>query len=156
MTALASPRRRYPSAPLIGVGAVVVSRGRVLLVRRSTPPRQGQWSLPGGLQKLGETVEEAVRREVEEETGITVRVLGLVDVVDLIDRESASSPVRYHYTLVDLLAVPTGGAMEVRAAGDAGAVAWIDVEALPGLGLWSETERVIRAAFRRWLDAGSP
>ena len=94
--------REYPHLPLVGVGAVVVRDGRVLLVRRVKPPRLGEWSLPGGLQRLGETVFEAACREVLEEARIKVRPLAIVDVVDLIER--VNQRVRYHYTLIDVLA----------------------------------------------------
>ena len=77
-----SDLRTYPDRPVVGVGAVVWRDDRFLLVRRGKPPNQGQWSLPGGAQQLGETVFEAARREVMEETALDVEVLGLVDVVD--------------------------------------------------------------------------
>lgn len=145
--------REYPARPLVGVGVVVVQRGRVLLVRRANPPRQGEWSLPGGLQRLGETVFAAAEREVGEETGIRVRILGLVDVVDLIERDGRGR-VRYHYTLIDLLAAWSGG--EAVAAADAADLAWADPEALSRFRLWSESERIIRLAHRQWLAGGAP
>lgn len=146
--------RTYPQAPLVGVGAIVFNRGRVLLVRRAKDPRRGQWSLPGGLQKLGETVAEAARREVLEEASLAIRVLGLADVVDLIERDDGSGRVRYHYTLVDLVACCDDDA--VRPGSDAAEIAWADVGALAGYGLWAETIRVIALALERWRAAGSP
>lgn len=146
--------RTYPQTPLVGVGAIVFNRGRVLLVRRAKDPRRGQWSLPGGLQKLGETVAEAARREVLEEASLAIRVLGLADVVDLIERDDGSGRVRYHYTLVDLVACCDDDA--VRRGSDAAEVAWADVGALAGYGLWAETIRVIALALERWRAAGSP
>jgi ADP-ribose pyrophosphatase YjhB (NUDIX family) len=146
--------RTYPQTPLVGVGAIVFNRGRVLLVRRAKDPRRGQWSLPGGLQKLGETVAEAARREVLEEASLAIRVLGLADVVDLIERDDGSGRVRYHYTLVDLVACCDDDA--VRPGSDAAEVAWADVGALAGYGLWAETIRVIALALERWRAAGSP
>lgn len=139
--------RLYPERPIVGVGVVVWRGGRVLLIRRATPPRQGQWSLPGGAQEVGETVFEAARREVLEETGVTVEVLGLVDVVDSIEPEESGRILR-HYTLVDVYAAWRTG--RAAAGGDAEAVSWVGIDQLPGLGLWSETERVIRLAHEKW------
>lgn len=135
--------REYPDRPVVGVGVVILAAGKVLLVRRGKPPREGQWSLPGGAQKLGETVFEAGAREVREETGLDVEVLGLVDVVDTI-RNDESGRIRYHYTLVDVFAVARAGTL--RAGGDAADAAWFDVADVPRLGLWSETERIIALA----------
>ena len=145
--------RQYPQQPLIGVGVVVCRGNKVLLIRRGGPPRQGEWSLPGGLQKLGETVFEAARREVREETGVEIRVLALADVVDLIERDEAADRVRYHYTLVDVVA----GWLEGEAApgSDAAEVAWADLETLPRYRLWSETERVIRLAHRSFRESSA-
>ena len=79
-----SPVNDYPNRPLIGVGAVVIRHARVLLVRRDKAPRAGRWSLPGGRQRLGETLREAAAREVREETGIEIEVMALLDVVDFL------------------------------------------------------------------------
>lgn len=146
--------RIYPIAPLVGVGAVVFHKDRVLLVRRAKDPRRGQWSLPGGLQELGETVAEAAGREVFEETGLSVRILGIADVVDLIERDEDGGRVRYHYTLVDLVACWEDG--EIRPGSDAAEVVWADAEALDGYCLWTETTRVIALALAQWRAAGSP
>jgi len=135
--------REYPERPVVGVGVVILGAGKVLLVRRGKPPREGQWSLPGGAQKLGETVFEAAAREVREETGLGVEVLGLADVVDTI-RNDDDGRIRYHYTLVDVFAVVRDGTL--RAGGDAAAAAWFDLADVAGLGLWSETERIINLA----------
>jgi ADP-ribose pyrophosphatase YjhB (NUDIX family) len=136
----------YPNRPLIGVGVVVFKANRVLLIRRGKPPRQGQWALPGGRQRLGERVAEAARREVAEEAGIEIEVGGLIDVVDSITRD-ATGAVEYHYTLVDLLAEWRAG--EARAGHDAAAVDWADPADLAPYGLWQETERVIALALQR-------
>ena len=145
--------REYPERPVIGVGAVVLGPGGVLLVRRGKPPREGQWSLPGGAQKLGESVFETARREILEETGLTIDVLGLVDVVDSIHHDD-DGKVQYHYTLVDVLAVPEDG--DPRPGSDAKAVAWMPLGDIPGLGLWSETERVINLAVEMYAALGGP
>ncbi len=135
--------RRYPTRPFVGVGAVVFKDRQVLLIRRGRPPRQGIWSLPGGLQEVGETVFATAAREVLEETGLTVEIIELVDVVDSITRD-AQDRTRYHYTLVDVRAEWRAG--EAVAADDAEEVAWAPLDSLARYDLWSETERVIRRA----------
>lgn len=138
--------REFPELPLVGVGAVVLRDDRVLLVRRANPPRQGEWSLPGGLQKLGETVYEAAAREVMEETGIAIQPLGIVDVVDLIDRdeESSNSPVRWHYTLIDVYALWQAG--EPRPGTDAAEVLWVPISNVRSMVRWGETARIVDQA----------
>jgi len=136
----------YPNRPLIGVGVIVFKEDRVLLIRRGKPPREGQWSLPGGRQRLGERIEEAAAREVREETGLEIAVGPLVDVVDSITRD-AGDAVQYHYTLIDLLAEWRAG--EARAGHDAAEVVWADPQDLAGYGLWTETERVIALALQK-------
>jgi 8-oxo-dGTP diphosphatase len=140
-----SEARDYPGRPLVGVGCVLWRGDEVLLVRRSKPPLAGAWSLPGGAQRLGETVREAALRELKEETGLDAEILGLVDVVDGIFPD-AGGTVRNHYTLIDFAARPTGG--HLAAADDAAEARWHPAAALPGLGLWRETLRVIEAARR--------
>lgn len=133
-----------PQRPVIGVGAIVWRGDQVLLVRRGRPPRKDEWSLPGGRQEWGETVSEAARREVREETGVEIDVRDVVAVVDLIDRDEADDSIRFHYTLVDVLAEWRAG--EAHAGDDAAEVAWVDVDDLSRYRLWSETERIIRRA----------
>jgi ADP-ribose pyrophosphatase YjhB (NUDIX family) len=136
----------YPNRPLIGVGVVVFKDDRVLLIRRGKPPREGQWSLPGGRQRLGERVAQAAAREVAEEAGIEIDVGGLVDVVDSITRDAAGA-VEYHYTLVDVVAEWRGG--EAVAGHDAAEVAWADPGDLASYDLWQETERIIALAVAK-------
>ncbi|NQV84771.1 MAG: NUDIX hydrolase [Rhodospirillales bacterium] len=136
--------REYPDRPIVGVGVVILGPDGVLLIRRANPPRQGQLSLPGGAQELGETVFACARREVREETGLDVEILGLIDVVNSIQTDDAGK-VRHHYTLVDVVAVATEPANPV-AGSDAQEVVWMALEDIPGLDLWSETERIIALA----------
>ncbi len=141
--------REYPARPIPAVGVVVLRDGAVLLIRRGKAPRRGEWSLPGGAQKIGETVAEAARREVLEETGLTVDILGLIDVVDSVLRDDDGA-VQYHYTLVDVAARVTAG--EPVAGGDVDDVRWVPLPALKDYSLWDETVRIIAEAQRRWPD----
>jgi mutator protein MutT len=115
-------QREFPQAPLVGVGAVIVKDGRVLLVRRGRDPMKGHWTLPGGVLEIGESLVEGVAREVREETGLEVEVLELVELLDRIHREN--DRVRYHYVIADYLCRVTGG--ELQAASDADAVRWVE------------------------------
>ncbi len=136
----------YPNRPLVGVGVVAVKDSRVLLIRRGKPPREGGWSLPGGRQRLGETVRETARRELREETGVEATVTALLDVVDSITRDDDGA-IAYHYTLIDFLAEWRHG--EVRAGGDAAEAVWADPGDLGPYELWDETLRLIRLGLAR-------
>lgn len=113
--------REYPDAPRVGVGAVVLDGDRVLLVRRGRPPGEGKWSLPGGLIELGERMEDAVTREVEEEAGLRVRVHGLCGVIDRVVRDGGDL-VRYHWVILDYVATVEAGTL--RAGSDAAEARW--------------------------------
>jgi 8-oxo-dGTP diphosphatase len=135
--------REYPQHPLTGVGVVVWRGDHVLLIRRGKPPRLGEWSLPGGLQHVGETVFEAAVRECLEETGIAIRPLRHLDVIDSIRRD-AEGRVRFHYTLIDVAGEYLAG--EPQAGDDAMHAEWVHRDRVAGLGMWSETVRLIRLA----------
>jgi ADP-ribose pyrophosphatase YjhB (NUDIX family) len=142
-------QREYPSAPLLGVGAVIVKAGRVLLVQRGNEPMKGHWSLPGGLLELGESLSDGVMREVREETGLLVEPLLLIELLDRIHRDGEH--VRYHYVIADYLCRVAGG--DLRAASDAAAVRWAEREEWREGGLLQLdpiTSRVIEAG---WLKA---
>lgn len=122
--------------------------GDVLLIRRGKAPKIGSWSLPGGAQELGETVEETVIREVREETGLEVSVCAFLDIIDLIERDETG--IRYHYTLVDYLAEVTGG--RLQAGSDATDARFFSLEDALALPLWSETRRIIELAAARMAE----
>lgn len=141
-------RREYPDAPIAGVGAVIVRGGpdgerQVLLVRRAQEPLKGEWSVPGGAVELGETIEEAICREVLEETGLVVETVDVVEAFDRISRD-AEGRVRFHYVLIDFLCRVAGG--ELACATDALEGRWAGAGDLDGL--TPKTVAVIRKAWR--------
>jgi mutator protein MutT len=138
--------RRHPERPFVGVGAVVVDGGRVLLVRRANEPLQGEWSLPGGVVEAGETLEVATAREVREETGLDVDVGPMVDVLDRI-RFDAAGLVLYHYVLIDFVCRSNGGTL--ACGSDASDVTWASVMELSQYGLADTTVSVIQKALDR-------
>jgi 8-oxo-dGTP diphosphatase len=137
-------RREYPERPLVGVGGVVIRDGRVLLIRRGGPPLEGEWSLPGGMLELSETLEEGVLRELLEETGMQVRVLGLVEVFERIIRDD-SGRTKYHFVIADYLCEALSG--EARAASDVTDVAWATEVELAQYSLTPTAMRIIARAF---------
>ena len=136
--------REYPEAPVAGVGGVVICGDEVLLVRRAFPPRQGEWSLPGGRLELGESLPDAVRREVREETGIEVAVGPLVAAFDRVHRDEAGR-VRYHFVIVDYLCRPIGGTL--CAGDDAADARWVARGAVAALGVNAHAVAVIEKGF---------
>ena len=145
-------KREYPEAPRVGVGAVVVQDGRILLVRRGQEPMKGRWSIPGGLLELGEALLDGVVREVREETGLEVRPVELIELLDRIHREETpeGTRIRYHYVIADYLCRVTGG--ELRASSDAEEVRWVERaewNSHSALDLEPITVRVMEAAWQR-------
>ena len=137
--------REYPARPIVGIGIVVIKGNTVLLVRRGKPPNIGAWTLPGGAQELGETTEDAARRELLEETGIEVGKLHFAATVDNI-RHDETGRVRFHYTIIDFAARWVAG--EPVADTDVTEAVWAPLDALDDYGLWSEAHRVIAIARR--------
>ena len=145
-------KREFPHAPIVGVGAIVVSRGRVLLARRGNQPLKGRWSIPGGVVELGESLKDAAIREVREETGLEVEPLELVELVDRIQKENGPEGecIRYHYVIADYLCQVIGG--NLHAASDADEVRWVERaewNSHSALALEPVTVRVIEAAWQR-------
>jgi 8-oxo-dGTP diphosphatase len=143
--------REYPSAPVLGVSAVVAAPAQrqagawqIVLVRRGTSPLLGEWSLPGGAVELGETLEQAIVREMREETSLDVQPQQVVQVLDRMHRD-ATGRVQYHYVLVNFLCSVEGGTL--RAGSDAAEACWADAENLKPFGISPETLAVIRKAL---------
>jgi 8-oxo-dGTP diphosphatase len=114
--------RQYPKKPVVGVGAVILDGDKILLEKRKNEPSKGKWSVPGGLVELGESVEDAVVREVKEETGLEVYEPRLVDVVNYVSLGEKGA-VMYHYVIVDYLVTVKSG--NPKAASDAAALKWV-------------------------------
>jgi 8-oxo-dGTP diphosphatase len=139
--------RRFPDRPVVGVGAVVVDGDRVLLAKRAHEPLKGEWSLPGGAVEIGETLEAAVAREVLEETGLTVAVGPVIEVLDRI--HAAADRIEFHYVIVDYLCWPTGRGetVEAVARSDAEEVRWAARGDLAGFRLTDKALSVIQKGF---------
>jgi ADP-ribose pyrophosphatase YjhB (NUDIX family) len=135
--------REYPERPLVGIGVVVLRPDAVLLARRGNPPNVGAWSLPGGAQELGETAEEAARRELAEETGLQVGSLHFAAIVDIITPGRDARP-RFHFTVIDYAAVWQGE--DPHPGGDTTELAWVGFDEYDQYQLWSEARRVIDIA----------
>jgi 8-oxo-dGTP diphosphatase len=134
-------RREYPDSPRVGVGAVVVRDGRVLLIRRGVPPKLGLWAIPGGGLELGETLREGAEREILEETGIRIRAGKQVFTGDLMERD-ADGRVRFHYVMIDFLAEYVGG--EVNGSDDALEARWVAPEEMGDLPATKTTVKLLK------------
>ena len=118
-------RRLYPKQPLVGVGAVVVCSGKILLEKRKNEPGKGKWSIPGGLVELGENTEQTVIREVKEETGLDVEKPEQIDVVDSIT-ENENGRIKYHFVIIDYFVKLTGDTL--KASSDAEELKWVQFD----------------------------
>lgn len=136
--------REYPSAPVAAVGGVVLDGDRVLLVKRALPPRQGEWSLPGGQLELGESLSDGVRREIREETGLDVEVGPVVEVFDRVHRDEAGR-IRFHFVIVDFVCRVRGGTL--RAGDDAADARWVARGEVAALRVNTVAAAVIERAF---------
>jgi 8-oxo-dGTP diphosphatase len=131
----------YPDSPQIAVGAIVIKDNGVLLVKRKQPPGEGLWAIPGGRVELGETLQEAAEREVEEETGVAVRAGNPVYTFDLIERDDAGR-IRYHYIIVDLMADYVDG--KPNPSDDACEARWVTSKELDDLEASQATKDVLK------------
>ncbi len=118
-------KRLYPDQPVVGIGAVIIKEGKIVLIKRGNEPSKGKWSIPGGLVELGENLEAAVIREVKEETCLEVENPHLIDVVENVDLDEHYK-VKYHYIIIDYLVQFKTGT--IKAASDAAELRWVQFE----------------------------
>jgi 8-oxo-dGTP diphosphatase len=137
--------KQYPKKPVVGVGAVILDGDKILLEQRKNEPSKGKWSVPGGLVELGESMEDAVIREVKEETGLDVYEPQLVDLVNYVSYGEKGAVI-YHYVIIDYLVTVMGG--KPKAASDAAALKWVPFNELEQYDL---TE-----SFRLFFDRNRP
>jgi 8-oxo-dGTP diphosphatase len=137
-------KRDYPDRPIVGVGAVIIRDQRAVIVRRGGEPLAGEWSVPGGVVELGETLRQAAEREALEETGLKVRAGQVLEVFDSIVPD-ASGRTQYHYVLVDFLCERLDG--ELHAGSDAADARWVTLADIPQLSLRPSIEAVLRKGF---------
>jgi ADP-ribose pyrophosphatase YjhB (NUDIX family) len=138
----ASDSRRYPARPVLGVGALIYDGPRILLVERGRPPLAGFWSLPGGVVETGERLEDALVREVLEETGLSVTANEIATVFERLMPDD-SGRCEYHYVLIDFYCSVTGG--ELRPGDDSKSAQWVALDALPKLPMTEGTVAVIES-----------
>ncbi|MEM2872960.1 MAG: NUDIX hydrolase [Nitrososphaerales archaeon] len=134
-------KREYPKHPMVGVGALIKKNNSVLLVKREHEPGKGRWSLPGGLVNLGEKISDAIKREVEEEVGLKVDVIKIVDVFDSIEHDDKGR-VRFHYVIVGFMVKVIEG--KVRGSKEASQVKWFKADELKDLEMTNTTRKLLK------------
>ena len=137
--------REYPAVPVIAVGAIIIHQDQLVLIRRAKEPSKGRWTFPGGAVELGESLEDAVRREVLEETGLQVELGEVATVLDHVVRDEAGG-VRYHYIIVDYFACPVGGVLQPGS--DVSDARWVGLDDLDGLEMTEKAGELARALLR--------
>lgn len=133
--------REYPDRPIVGVGAVVMREGKILLVKRGVAPSKGLWAIPGGTLELGETLQQAAEREILEETGVTIRAREPIYAFDFFER-TGSGRIRFHFVIVDVAADYISG--DVKGADDALDARWLAPEDIESLPVSENTKKLLR------------
>ena len=146
MFSINAESRRYPTRPFLGVGALIFEGRNILLVERAKEPLKGYWSIPGGIVEAGERLEDAVRREVREETGLEIEPLAMFEIFERIMPDSEARP-EYHYVLLDYICRVVGG--QLAAASDVSKVAWVPEQSLSEYRLTEGTQAVVERAFAK-------
>ncbi len=145
-------KRLYPTQPVVGVGAIILRHGEILLEQRGNEPARGQWTIPGGVVEVGESLEDAVRRETKEETCLEVESASLIDVVDQVHRDK-DGRIEYHYVIIDYIVKATG---EPKAASDAGALKWVPINEVEGYDLTPSFRRFFVKNKQKLQTASKP
>jgi mutator protein MutT len=146
MFSINAESRRYPTRPFLGVGTLIFEGRNILLVERAKEPLKGYWSIPGGIVEAGEKLEDAVRREVREETGLEIEPLAMFEIFERIMPDSEMRP-EYHYVLIDYMCRVVGG--QLAAASDVSQAAWVSEQNLREYRLTEGTLAVVERAFAK-------
>jgi ADP-ribose pyrophosphatase YjhB (NUDIX family) len=134
-------KREYPTQPLTGVSVLITNKGKVLLVKRRNEPGKNLWSIPGGLIELGEPIKKAVKREAEEEAGLKIKIKKLLDVIDVIIKNS-SNKIRFHYVLIVFLAYPIEG--QLKLSNEHWEIKWISFKEAENYNLTKTCRKLLR------------
>ena len=143
-------KRLYPTQPVVGVGAIILREGKILLEQRGNEPAKGQWTIPGGVVEVGESLEDAVLRETREETGLEAEKTRLIDVVDQVHRDKEGK-IEYHYVIIDYVVNVKAG--EPKPASDAAALKWVPISEGEGYDLTPSFRRFFIQNKEKLQDA---
>ena len=145
-------KREYPKHPIVGVGGVVIRENRVLLIRRGREPLKGEWTIPGGMLEVGESLKDGVKREILEETGLRVRPVDVLAVLDRIQKNGER--VQYHYVIIDFVCRAAGG--RLKAGSDVLDARWVEREELKDYKVTRKAAEVIADAFKWFGKLNKP
>jgi len=137
--------RKYPERPLVGVGAVIIREGKILLVKRANEPNKGRWSVPGGLVRKGESLVEALKREIKEELNVDVEVGDVACVADEIFYDERGE-IPYHYVIIDFFAEIYGNP---KPGSDAADVKWIPLSEIDKVDVVDFVRMLIKKIIRK-------